>query len=246
MVSARVVCAVVGLSVAGSAYAEPITATFNSLVHGEIIVDQFADIGMSIEALNFQLPGARPIAFDTQFINTADPDLQGPPWEGGNLPADTVLGNVIIIPENMVDANNDGIVDDPDDEGARPAGDLKFAFDNLITSFGFDVLDIEGVTQESTIIEFFYFGDSVGSVSFAAFSDPQSMFFDGTVAFGNNSLNRIIPITSSDFGVDGFSSVVIHLGGSAAFDNIVTIPAPGSIAMLALGGIAAGRGRRRG
>jgi len=245
MASALCVCAVVGMSVAASAIAEPITATFSSLVHGEIIVDQFADVGMSIQALNFQLPGARPIAFDTQFINTADPDLQGPPWGGGNLPIDTVLGNVIIIPENMVDADNDGIVDDPDDEGARPAGDLEFAFDDLITSFGFDVLDIEGVTQESTVVEFFRFGGSVGSISFAEFTDPLSGFYDDTVEFGNNSLNRITPITSSAFGVDGFSSVVIHLGGSAAFDNIVTIPAPGSIALLALGGIAVGRGKRR-
>lgn len=246
MTSARVVCAAVGLSVAGFVHAEPIEATFESLVHGEIITNQFADIGMTIAAQNFQLAGAMPIAFDTQFISTADPDLNGPPWGGGNLAPDTILGKVIIVPENMTDANNDGIVDDPDDEGARPAGELSFAFDEMITGFGFDVLDIEGVTQEATVLEFFRYGDSMASISFDEFTNPLSDFYDSTIEFGNNSANRVQPITADMLGIDGFTSVTIHLGGSSAFDNIVTIPAPGSVALLALGGIAAGRGRREG
>jgi hypothetical protein len=244
MTNARVVCAAVGLSVVGFAHADPIEATFESLVHGEIITSQFADVGMSIQALNFQLPGAMPIAFDTQFINTADPDLQGPPWAGGNLAPNTILGNVIIVPENMIDADNDGIVDDPDDEGARPAGELSFAFDEMMTGFGFDVLDIEGVTQESTVLEFFRYGDSMASISFDEFIDPLSAYYDSTIEFGNNTANRVQPITADMLGIDGFTSVLIHLGGSSAFDNIVTIPAPGSAAILALGGIAGCRRRR--
>ncbi len=247
MACARFVCALACASLAPSVLAEPIEATFENLVHGEIVNGQFADVGMSIEAVNFQLPGAMPIAFDTQFINTADPDLQGPPWSHGNLAPNTILGNVIIVPENMVDANNDGIVDDPDDEGARPAGELMFSFDQVMTGFGFDVLDIEGVTQETTTIEFFLFGESVGSVAFTDFTDPQSVFYDETIVFGNNSANRVSPIMIGDVSeglADGYTSVTIHMGGSSAFDNIVTIPAPASAVLLGLGGFAAARRRR--
>lgn len=248
MAIARFVCAVACVSLAPSVLAEPIEASFESLAHGEIINGQFSDVGMSIQALNFQLPGAMPISFDTQFIHTADPDLQGPPWSHGNLAPNTILGNVIIVPENMVDANNDGIVDEPDDEGARPAGELMFSFDNVMTGFGFDVLDIEGVTLESTSVEFFLFGDSVGSVDFAAFTDPQSVFYDETIEFGNNSANRISPLMIGDIAgeglASGFTSVTIHMGGSSAFDNIVVIPAPASLGMVALGGLVATRRRR--
>ena len=245
MTSARFVCAVVGLGVVSAAHAEPIEATFESLVHGEIITSQFSDVGMSIEALNFHLPEAMPIAFNTAYINTADPDLQGPPWAGGNLAPGTILGNVIIVPENMTDANNDGIVDNPDDEGARPAGELSFAFDEMITGFGFDVLDIEGVTQEATMLEFFRYGDSMATISFDEFVDPLSPYYDSSIEFGNNSANRISMITAESMGFDGFTSVLIHLGGSSAFDNIVTIPAPGSAAVLALSGLTLVSRRRK-
>ena len=219
---------------------------FDALSHGQMITPLlFADANVFIEAVNFQLPGAMPIAFDTLRIHTADPDLTGPPWGGGNLPADTVLGNVIIVPENLIDADNDGIVDDPDDEGARPAGDLTFRFGDSIQSFGFDVVDIEGVVQERTSIDFFSGGLLVGTLDFQELTDPQSGFYDPTIDFGNNSINRVSPVLASDFGAAGFDRVVIHLGGSGAFDNIVTtIPAPTSGALLVLSGLVASRRRR--
>ena len=220
---------------------------FSGMQHGQIIqASTFALSGMQITATNFRLPGAMPMVFDTTFINTADPDLEGPPWAGGNLPTNTVLGNVVIIPENLVDADNDGIVDDPDDEGARPAGELVFSFASPIASFGFDVIDIEGVVQERTSIDFVTGGTIVGSMSFVDLEDQLSPFYDPTIAFGNNSLNRIAPLLASDFGVTGFDSVVIHLGGSGAFDNIVTtaVPSPATGALLVFAGAAAGRRRR--
>lgn len=237
---------VAGFSLAaGSACADVID--FSALQHGQIIqASTFAASGMSMQATNFQLPGAMPMIFDTAFISTADPDLQGPPWAGGNLPTDTILGNVVIIPENLIDANNDGIVDNPDDEGARPAGELTFNFAEPIASFGFDVVDIEGVVQELTTVDFLMDGGLVGTMSFNDLENPQSIFHDPTIAFGNNTINRISPVLASDFGAAGFNSVVINLGGSGAFDNIVTtaVPAPTSGALLALSGLVAMRRRR--
>ncbi len=245
MVRSTICAAGVAGIVVGSATAD--ITDFSSLQHGQIIqASTFADAGMLIEATNFQLVGAMPMVFDTTFINTADPDLQGPPWAGGNLPTDTILGNVVIIPENLVDANNDGIVDSPDDEGARPAGELTFRFADPIASFGFDVVDIEGVVQELTTIDFMADGGIVGTLSFDDFDDAQSAFYDPTIAFGNNTINRVQPVLASTFGVAGFNSVVINLGGSGAFDNVVTtvVPAPASVAMLVVAGAAAGRRRR--
>lgn len=244
MAGARSLCAFVGLVVASSTYAEPIAATFESMVHGEIITNQFADVGMSIEAENFQLATAKPVAFNSNMLSDTDPDLNGPNWTKGNLAPNTDLGMLIIIPENMTDANGDGIIDDPDDEGARPAGDLKFTFADIMTSFGFDVIDMEGPVREMSSIEFFLFGSSVATVDFNEFVTAGSDFYDPTVRFGNNSANRITPITSAQLGIDGFTSVVIHVGGSAAYDNIVVVPAPASGLMLGLGGLVLTRRRR--
>ena len=245
MTGARYLCAVAGLVVASSSVAEPVVASFESMTHGEIITNQFADVGMSIEAENFQLATAKPVAFNSNLLGTSDPDLQGPNWRKGNLAPNTDLGMLIIIPENMVDANNDGIVDDPDDEGARPAGDLKFTFNDVMTSFGFDVIDMEGPVREMSSIEFLLFGNSVATVDFNDFVTIGSGFYDPTVRFGDNSANRIKPITNTQLGIDGFTSVVIHVGGSAAYDNIVVVPAPASALMLGMGGLVATRRRRR-
>ncbi|MGP1273628.1 MAG: hypothetical protein ACTS22_09880, partial [Phycisphaerales bacterium] len=240
-------------SLAGAAQADILD--FSSLQHGEIITPTtYADIGVVIEAVNFRLPGAAPMAFDTQFIPTADPDLTGPPWDGGNLPRMTQLGNVVIIPENLVDADGDGIVDDPDDEGRRPAGQLIFSFETPITSFGFDMVDLEGLIAEDSILEFFSDGFEIGQVDFLEFIDPLSPVYDPTLDFGNNTLNRFTPIDVSLFaGGQGegeaprsFDRVIINLGGSGAFDNIVytPVPTPGSLTLLGIAGLAANRRRR--
>ena len=207
---------------------------------------------MNISAVNFQLPGAMPIAFDSQQLGTSDPDLQGPSWSVGNLAPDTILGKVVIVPENMVDANNDGIVDDPDDEGSRPAGELVLTFNDVMTGFGFDVLDVEGVVQEMSTLEFFLFGNSVASVGFNEFTDPSSPLYDPSIVFGDNSANRVSPIMLdngngplSGSGSAGFNKVVIHLGGSSAYDNFVVIPTPSGAAILILGGLGFGTRRRR-
>ena len=229
---------------------------FNSLQHGEIVTAAtFASQGINIQAVNFRLPGAAPMAFDTQFINTADPDLEGPPWNGGNLPSDTVLDTVLIIPENLVDADGDGIVDSPDDEGRRPAGQLIFDFDTPITSFGFDIVDLEGLVSEDSQLLFFSNGNQLGMVDFLDYVDPNSPLFDPTLDFGNNSLNRFEPVLASFFQggagegggpAESFDRVIINLGGSGAFDNIVftPIPTPASVSLLGLAGLAATRRRR--
>ena len=91
--------AVCSLVVAG-ARADTNTISFDSLQHGEVINTQFvASHGVTISARNVGGGPNLAVAFDSNRINTRDPDLQGPPWSAGNLAGDVQadLGRLVII-----------------------------------------------------------------------------------------------------------------------------------------------------
>lgn len=212
---------------------------FETLQHGEIIAGQFAP-ALSLSAVNPNRGFDIAAGFDTTLMGTSDPDLQGPPWAGGNLAVsntEVVLGIAVIIAENNIGAG-DGVLDDPDDEGSRPAGQLILDFNQTYSEFGFDVIDIEGVVEEGSSLEFYNAGGLVETINFSEFTNNVSIHFDATIQFGNNTANRVSPIQIAA----GFDQVIINVGGSSAFDNIV-IPAPMSAAPL-LAGLALARRRR--
>lgn len=242
------VLAALGALGAFAGAAQAVIIDFNTLQHGEIVTNQFAGQGLNISAINPNRPFDLAIIFDANETNTADPDLEGPPWAGGNLAisdTETDLMKMLILAENNNGAG-DGIVDTPDDEGMRPAGDLIFDFVTRQTHFGFDIVDLEGVMAEAGSVEFFANGSSVGSVAFSEFTNNASIFFDSSVVFGNNTANRIQPIDILDVNqiAGAFDRVVIHMGGSGAVDNIYYVPTPGSFAMLGIAGVAGFRRRR--
>lgn len=231
------------LVLAGSAGAQATIITFEGQPHGQILSNQFASLGLtSITANNPHRSFDLAAIFDTTRTGTADPDLEDP-WDGGNIPANRILRNAVIIAENNVGAG-DGILDNPDDEGNRPAGSLSFQFSRPLVFFGFDVIDIEGVILEASSLSFFLGGTNVGNVSFTQFvTNDGNPYYDPTVVFGNNSANSIRPITAASLGASGFDRVVLNLGGSGAIDNLV-IPAPSVGVFAALGGVLAVRRRR--
>ena len=217
--------------------------TFSGLSHGEIVTTQLLP-AVTISAVNPNRSHDLAIIFDSLETGTADPDLEGPPWLGGNLAPGTVLGNMLIIAENDVDVSPaDGLIDSPDDEGNRPAGSLIFDFSGPITFFGFDIIDVEGVLQEGSSIDFFSGGGFVGNVNFSEFVTPGPLF-DPTITFGNNTANRIMTMTTSSLGHGPWDKVVINLGGSAAIDNIV-VPEPASVCLLMACLVCLGLIRRR-
>ncbi len=200
-----------------------VTVDFESLQHGEIVTQQFeTSDGLTIEVVNFTGPDAA-IVFDSNRRRTADRDLESP-FVQGNLAPTSSLGNLLIIAENLRDHNNDGLVDSPDDEGSRPAGVISFAFDDALASFGFDLIDVEGPSEfgadSGFVATFFSDSTELARVGFGSFVDPQSNFFDPTVVFGDNSANRIDPITAETLGINPFNRVDVNFGGSAAIDNI--------------------------
>lgn len=219
-----------------------ITVDFDSLAHGEKASGQFrADYGLTISAENRGGGPDLAIIFNSTLTGTRDPDLEDA-WSGGNIASET-LNNLLIIAENGRDSNHDGLIDHPDDEGSSPAGSIFFDFDNPITSFGFDMIDIEGPDEfgkDSGFFAVFYDGDTVlASVGFSDLIDPTSPFFDPTIAYGNNTANRIQPIMAAQLDLDRFDRVEINLGGSGAVDNIsfdpAPVPEPSTVCLVGLG-----------
>ena len=238
-----------GLAVSGVAQAGLITFDEGGIVHGTIIDNEYAGIGVVITVDNTSSSGDNPdlgVAFDSTMTGTADDDLEDP-WSGGNLPNNTVLGHLLIIQENGGDADNDGILDvAPDDEGQRPAGTITFEFDYLIDSIGFDLIDIEQNNQEPGLVATFMGGGAaLTTVDFLDFVSGGT--FDRNAVYGNNSANRIAPLTSAELGIGAFDTVVFSFGGSGALDNITwtQVPEPSSLVLLGLGLAGLGwRGRR--
>ncbi len=226
-----------------SLQASATTIDFDLLQHGEVVNTQFVDdFGVTIGAVNRGGGPDLAIAFDSLRTGTRDPDLEGPSWRGGNLDSSTSLGRLLIIAENGTDRNGDLLIDNPDDEGNRPAGSLLFDFQVPIVSFGFDLIDVEGPEEfgsNSGFVAVFYDGNDteLARVGFGAFVDPASPFFVDGVAFGNNTANRIPALTAEALGIVEFRRVELNLGGSSAVDNIrfEPIPEPSTLVLLGTG-----------
>ena len=213
--------------------ANAVTLTFDDLglVHGEVVS---AFDGVTIEATNYNRSHDLAVVFDSELTGTSDKDLEsasggGTRWSGGNLLGED-LGLMLILQENDQGCNS-GVCRDPDDEGFRAAGELRFVFDVPVSSFGFDLVDVENTTIENGAIRFE--GSSGGSVSidFASFL--------GGYELGNNTANRIDAFTAASVGLPDelFTEVVITLGGSGALDNVnfQPVPEPGTALTLGLG-----------
>ena len=246
------VCAI-AVTLGGAAKA----VNFNTLAHGEIagILD-----GVTISAVNFNpnLDYDFAVGFDTRERGTRDPDLEaakleydkshgGTIWSGGNI-RNEKLNVILVIQENNIGCW-DGVCDYPDDEARRPAGNLIFDFDVPLLDFGFDVVDVENATAENGMVSFFVDDDDVAeaTVEFRDFVTIGSGFFDWTISYGDNTANRISPITAEKLGIDAFSRVIITMGGSGGVDNLAytAVPEPGTSSLMILGLLLAGASRRR-
>jgi len=152
--------------------AEALVLDFDDLAPGEIVSSQYLQTqGVTISAINFGSGPGLAIIFDSLNPTGGDYDLAGPAWAGGNLAsANTVLGKILIIAENDIDSNLDGLIDFPDDEGSRPAGSIFFDFENPMCSVGFDLIDVEGPSEfghnSGFVATFFMDGSELARVGF--------------------------------------------------------------------------------
>ena len=177
---------------------------------GEELTDQYANIGVTISAVNDWVSGGSPgqnhpdkaILFDSENPTGGDTDLLTPnPGAVGN---DTPLGFVVIVAEDDVDTSPaDGFVDDPDDEAA--GGEIRFEFDQSVTILGARVLDVDGME-----LDFLRYFDEF-DMEIASILIPDKP--DGNV--------QII-----DTNISGVRKVVLDLGGSGAITRLRFCPDP--------------------
>lgn len=146
----------------------------------------------------------------------------------------------------------DGVCDLPDDEGRRDAGNLIFDFDVALMAFGFDVVDVEDAMAENGRVSFFVGDQRLAEVEFMDFVTEGSGFYDPYIQYGNNTANRISPITAMDLKIEPFDRVIITMGGSGGIDNVVfeafpvtNVPEPTTAILIVLGLLVASVSQRR-
>src|SRR5437764_535405 len=108
---------------------------FNGLPAGTTVNNQYQDKGVTITVQRTSAGPAVATLYNTNRRGEPDPDLQTP-FVAGNLAGTGPGGNILIIPENNTDSNHDGLIDQPNDEGSRPAGQFTFASTKPVSSSG--------------------------------------------------------------------------------------------------------------
>jgi len=188
--------------------------------HGTVVNTQydsalFGNVTISAKNADNQGPNLA-VVFDstTPAGATTDDDLLAP-FSNATL-GSLSPGNILIIQENGTGCG-DGICNDPDDEGARPAGTLTFAFKQAIELISLDFFDIETTAENNnrpgSEIRFF---DDLNNELFAG-----SYFTPGTG--GDNKWNQL-----AFAGITGIYKLEVNLYGSGAIDNLVynVVPVP--------------------
>mgnify|MGYP006276082433 FL=1 len=189
---------------------------------GQVIDDEYQPWGVNITADTHRGYDVV-ITFDSANPTGNDTDLVTPGYGSGNTEP---LGNMLIMPKDIVDADHDGYVDDPDDHATGRPGSVVFTFDRTYEAGSLTFIDIE----ESGGKIFFARSDGAGGWS------PSGQLPIPT--FGDNSVQTI------DFaGVALFDRMTVELRGSGAMDSLrvtgggVVIPEPASVALFACGGL---------
>ncbi|MCP3915517.1 MAG: hypothetical protein GY711_08185 [bacterium] len=194
---------------------------FDSLPPGTIVSSIFSDRGIGpvlVNGVNPALGGENAaVVFDSANPTGEDPDLGTPNEDfggpgvgdggaaGSPFENSMALNHVLIIGEDLVDADMDGLVDDPDD--ADLVGSLlEFDFTAVapVVILGMAILDIEQI-DESANVEFF---------------DENGTMIDvvDLPMVGDNGAARVA------MSVPGVFRMRVMVNGSGAIDNIFFAP----------------------
>ncbi len=229
-----VLVAVAGLSAGSVALGGAITTDFSAFANGDNVE------GVTFNAGSFaEFIGTSTGDNDGLYIFDTSP---GGPNDGG--PDDDLIvpgfGNALILQDSDSAPPND----------ANEGGVITFAFTNAVGLTSIDLIDFNGSSAstftltdtEGDIREFSIPNDWTGEPGVNGADGFGTLLFDtnNQVGFDGNIASF------TDTGMFDLSSVVsieFDLGGSAALDNLVIVPAPGAAALL-LAGFGAARRRR--
>jgi hypothetical protein len=162
------------------------------------------------------------LVFDSSHRTGGDSDLGSPNSDFGGPGIDGSLGDnlggeagspfqndaaqshVLIIAEDLVDSNNDGFIDDPDD-AALPGSMYSFDFSALggVTLHEMVILDVEA-DESTAVVQFF---------------DARSRSLGATVMLPHTGDNGLATVDLGD--VSGVYAMALTLNGSGAIDDIV-------------------------
>jgi hypothetical protein len=191
--------ALLAVALTSATPASAVVIDFEGLPAGTIVDNSLLPPGFTLEVTNGN-PAHTPAAiiFDSScpgdFCTGDDYDLKTP---GAGVGNDTSQGKVLIIAENLVDANMDGLVDGPDDEAM--GGTMLFTFPCPVTIESVRVTDID--TNE------------LGSyIQVDPDTDGQKIMLQ---ALGNNSGQTAVFVDPQPS-----MSMLVYFKGSGSIDDI--------------------------
>lgn len=204
---------------------------FEALPPGTVVTQVNAASGLGpiyVEGTNpdFAAGTDAALIFDSENPTGGDVDLGtpnedfggpgiGPGGESGAPYENSVeLHNVLIVAENLVDSEPDGLVDDPDD-AAVIGSQLVFDFHEIgpVIILGITLLDVEG----STII---LNDQPVELPAEISFYDASLTQIGSTVELPRTGSNGLAPV-EFDPPIQNVTWVVVELKGSGAIDNLL-------------------------
>ena len=166
-------------------------------------------------------PENRALIFDSSLRTGGDTDLGTPNQTFGGpgigsggesgqpFQNDQQLFNVLIVAENLVDANNDGLVDSPDD--AHVYGMLlEFDFTSIQAPFAPEAVTVHSITTIDA-------GDATHTAGEVRIYDDanQLIYSIDLIPGGNNGLVTQ-PLGTFGMGVTGAAKMIVQLNGSSA------------------------------
>ncbi len=164
-----VVVAACLLLAAASVHAQVEVVDFDRLPTGAVVSEVFGDQGtgpVKVRGVNgwFAPDVNAAVIFDSAIPTGGDFDLGAPnevfggPGKGiggerGTYKNDEPLGKLLIIAENLVDVDGDGLIDDPDDEGKLGRVDFEFDFSEVgpVTLHRMTLIDVEERERTPTV-----------------------------------------------------------------------------------------------
>lgn len=169
---------------------------------GELVSDQYRCQGVTISARNnVAAHPQKALLFDSSHPTGGDDDLLSPGPGPGN---DVALGLLLVVAENVLDADGDGFVDQPDDEGA--GGQLAFDFAGDVRWYGATLLDI----------------DDGGPSSFDLFDAGGNLLRRIDLPNRGDNSKQVIALSTP---VERVRRAVLRLGGSGGLAEMVYCPA---------------------